>query len=63
MVTFVIVPPVMLAAVRAFDPLPMPLIALTTVEKSLSSCDRGIEVVAVAKVYGIVIGRGIRTSL
>jgi hypothetical protein len=43
-------PPVIDTFDRLFVPLPMPLMALTTVVKSLSSCDNGIEVVAVANV-------------
>jgi hypothetical protein len=60
--TFVrfIVPTVIMARVTV--PFPIPLIVFTNKEKSASRFDSGIELVAFANVYGIVMGSDIRTS-
>ena len=63
MVTLLMVPPVMTTLARLLVPLPMPLTPFTTVLKLLSNCDNGMADVAVANVFGIVIGSAIRTSL
>ena len=62
-VTLAIVPPVTTTLARLFVPLPMPLMPFTTVEKLLSNCDNGMAVVTPAKVFGMLMGRAIRTSL
>ena len=49
-------PPLICTLDRVSAPLAMPLIATTTVEKLLSSCDNGIVDVALAKVLGITTG-------
>lgn len=60
--TFVrfIVPTARLARVTV--PFPIPLIVFTNKEKSASSFESGIELVALANVYVIVMGSAIRTS-
>ena len=59
----VMLPPEMVTLESAFVPFPMPFMALATVVKSVSRLDSGMEDVAFANVYGIVIGSAIRTSL
>jgi uncharacterized membrane protein len=63
-VTLLIVPPVMVTLLdfrfaSISEPLLMPLIALESVEKSLSKYANGIAVVALANVCGIVTGSAI----
>jgi hypothetical protein len=59
--TLEIAPPVIDTLARLLVPLPMPFTPFTTVVKLLSNCDNGIDVVAPANVFGIVIGSAIRT--
>jgi hypothetical protein len=58
-----IAPPVIDTLAKLLVPLPMPFTPFTTVVKLLSNCDNGMAVVTPAKVFGMLIGRGIRTSL
>jgi hypothetical protein len=57
--TLAIEPPVMVTLAKEYAPLPILFTAIATVLKLASNSDNGIDVVALANWFGIVIGNGI----